>query len=115
MYHLEKHQIINLVHILVIAPALWIALSPKLMSRFKLDEEMTVKIVKYVIIGMVIVHLFRFLSGFDFFKGLMDKMVKKPSVVIIEEPKKEDSSSEDDEHAVSKEEVKEQYVPRLFH
>lgn len=79
MTELKRHQYFNLLHVLIIAPALWIALTPKLMVRFKINPEMLINAIKYVVIGMVLFHTYRFVTGFYSFKARIESIPVIPA------------------------------------
>ena len=83
----KRHQYFNLLHILVVAPAIWLAVSPTLMEKLKVSPETVYIILKVVIVGMIIFHGYRFLSGFDSVKDFFQKMMEKKMLsepVVVE-------------------------------
>jgi len=71
----------------VVAPAIWLAVSPTLMEKLKVSPETVYMVLKIVIVGMIIFHGYRFLSGFDSVKDFFEKMMEKKMLsepVVVE-------------------------------
>jgi hypothetical protein len=64
-HSLEYDQYINLLHVLIIAPALWIALTPNLLYKIRgVRPETYIAIIKALVVAMVVYHIYRFTSEF---------------------------------------------------
>ena len=74
---LTYNQTVNLIHILVIAPAVLLALTPNLLEKFRvMKAESFVTLVKCVVVGMIIYHVYKFSNTFFYKKTMIELPVE---------------------------------------